>query len=80
MANGKGVEYNKNKEVKYDGEWSNGKKEGTGKYFDKYGTYYIGQWKNDLKNGLGEVYLSNRIIIYKGNFINDKSALNCIIN
>ena len=48
--------------------------------FLKNGYYYIGQFKDDLKNGKGIEYYKNGNIKYEGDFINDKSTLNCIIN
>ena len=80
LPNGKGTEYYKNGNIKYEGDYINGKREGNGKFIDEDGNYYIGQFKNDLRNGIGKVFLSNGINIYKGIFINDKSTLNCIIS
>ena len=37
-----------NSGIKYDGEFNNNKKEGTGTSYDKNGQIkYSGQWKND---------------------------------
>ena len=80
LPNGKGIEYYKNGNILYEGEYVNGKREGKGKYFDEFGTYYDGQWKNNLKNGQGKICLPNGIIIYEGNFMNNKTNLNCVIN
>ena len=80
LRNGKGTLYNKNGNIKYEGDWINNKKEGNGKYIYEDGNYYIGQFKDNLRDGKGKVYLPNGIMIYDGIFINDKSTLNCIIN
>lgn len=85
---GKGILYLKNNEIKYDGDFVNGKKEGNGKYFyeDKEmfvmennkkfyfmkGDFYTGQWRNDYMNGQGIIYLNNGKIKYKGDFVDDK--------
>ena len=53
LRNGKGIEYNKNGNIKYEGDWINDKKEGNGKLIDEDGYYYIGQFKDDLINGKG---------------------------
>lgn len=47
--------------ITYEGGWKEGKKEGTGKYFNNHvyvAQEYTGEWKNGLKNGKG-------ICIYK---------------
>ena len=51
--NGKGKEYYKNGDIKYDGDWIDDLPEGTGKYIDADGNYYIGQFKKGVKNGKG---------------------------
>ena len=78
--NGKGIKYDKNGNIIYEGDFINGRREGNGKMFDEIGNYYIGQFKDNLRNGKGKVFLPNGIMIYNGIFINDKSTLNCIIN
>ena len=80
MPNGKGIYYDKNGNIRYEGDFVNGKREGFGKIIDEDGNYYIGQFKGGLRNGRGKVYLPNGIMIYQGIFINDKSTLNCTIN
>ena len=39
---GKGIEYYKNGEIKYDGNWSDDLPEGNGKFFEDNGDYFIG--------------------------------------
>jgi len=43
---GKGIEYDKNENIIYNGEFVNDKYEGQGKYIYENGEYYIGQFKN----------------------------------
>ena len=74
--NGKGKEYYKNGNIKYDGNFVNDKFAGDGKYILEDGEYYIGQWLNDLKHGKGIVYYKNGTIKYDGNFINGKRKEN----
>ena len=53
LKHGKGIEYYKNNNIKYDGDFVNDKYEGNGNYYYENGEYYIGQWFNGLKNGKG---------------------------
>ena len=48
---GKGIIYNQNGKVKYDGDFANGVFEGYGKFYAENGEYYIGQFKNSLRHG-----------------------------
>ena len=51
----------------YEGEISDGKKEGYGKCTSKNGEIYIGQWKDNQKKGKGTLLKDNKII-YEGDF------------
>lgn len=62
---------------KYEGDFSNGKKEGKGTYtwgkFSKYPGYkYTGDWKEDKKEGKGTYFYPNGDIQYEGDFVNDQ--------
>ena len=70
----KGKYYRPNWEIKYDGEWINGKKERYGKYYHSNGKYYIGYFKNNLKNGKGVLYYPNGAIKFKEKFLNGKPS------
>ena len=70
--NGKGIKYNKNGKILYDGDFINGKFEGNGKYINEDGLSYIGQWKNGTIHGKGILYYSNGNIKYKGDWVNNK--------
>ena len=72
LRNGEGILYNKNGNIKYDGEWANGEMEGNGKYYYENGAYYIGQFKNNLRNGKGILYYKNGNIFYDGEWFNNK--------
>ena len=50
---GKGILYNKNGNIKYEGDFFIGKYEGKGKLYSESGKYYIGQFQNGQKNGKG---------------------------
>ena len=85
---GKGKLYFKNGNIKYEGDFANDKKEGTGTYFyfnrecfifenhKKFylekGDCYIGQWKNDKRNGKGIIFLRDSRVKYEGDFVNNK--------
>ena len=75
LPDGKGKEYYENGNLRYKGDFINGKKEGNGKYIYENGNYYIGEWKNDLKHGKGKLYDKDNKIIYEGDFINGKKNI-----
>ena len=72
IPHGKGILYNKNDNMIYDGEILNGKDEGNVKHIYKNGDYYIGQWLNGNRHGKGILYDKNNNIIYDGEFVDDK--------
>ena len=72
VPHGKGIKYYKNGNIKYDGEFVNGKYEGNGKYIWEDGNYYIGQFLNGKRHGKGIDYYKNGNIKYDGKFVNDK--------
>ena len=43
---GIGIFFYSNSAKKYEGEWKDGKCEGTGIYYDKNGSKYDGKWKD----------------------------------
>ena len=59
IRNGQGKPYYKNSNIKYEGEFSSDKFEGTGKFYYTDGNYYIGQFKNGRKHGKGIEYYKN---------------------
>ena len=63
---GKGVMYNKNDNIIYDGEFAIGQREGKGKFISENGYYYIGQWLNDKQHGKGALYNDKDIMLYDG--------------
>ena len=72
LRHGKGKEYYKNGNIKYEGDFCNGKFEGNGKYIWNDGEYYVGQFLNNLRHGKGKEYYKDGIIKYEGDYINDK--------
>ena len=70
--NGKGNEYYKNGNIKYEGEFVNDEYEGIGKYYFENGEYYSGQWKNGKMNGKGILYYKIGSIKYDGDFVEGK--------
>ena len=59
LSHGKGIQYHKNGNVKYKGDFVNDEKDGIGHFIYEDGEYYIGQWSNNLRNGKGTLYYSN---------------------
>jgi len=55
----------------YEGEWSNGKKHGTGKYTWGCGSVYEGEWKEGKKHGKGKYAMSSGNV-YEGDFVEDR--------
>ena len=72
LRNGKGIEYYKNGNIKYEGDFVNDKFEGNGKYIWEDGEYYIGQEKNGLRNGKGIEYYKNGNIKYEVIILREK--------
>ena len=66
LRNGKGILYNKNGNILYEGEYVNGNREGKGKLIFEDDAYYIGQFKDNLQNGKGIEYYKNGNIKYEG--------------
>ena len=72
QKNGKGILYNRNNIIKFEGDFINGTFQGNGRYNLEGGEYYEGQWLNGKRNGRGILYYSNGKVKYEGDFINDK--------
>ena len=72
LRNGKGIIYNKNRDIIYDGDFVNDNAEGNGKIILEKGEYYIGEFKNGLINGKGIIYNKNGDIIYDGDWLNNE--------
>ena len=76
-CHGKGVMYDENNEVVYEGDFINGKKDGFGTQyfsledFDNKKCYYIGQFKDGEYNGKGDIYLvDGNIKLFEGKYVN----------
>ena len=52
--------------IKYEGNWSNGTKNGNGKLYIKENLIYDGKWKNGIKQGYGRMKWKSGNI-YEGN-------------
>ena len=76
IPNGEGILYYNNGNIRYEGDYIDGKCEGNGIYYYENGHYYKGQFKNDLKEGKGVLYYKNGNIRYDGDFIEDKAEGN----
>ena len=66
-----GVQTYNDDEDYYIGTFSDGKREGIGKYAWSTGQIYQGEWKNGTYDGIGELILSSGFV-QKGQFINGK--------
>ena len=56
--------------AKYEGEWSQNKANGTGKFWHADGDVYEGRWEEDKANGFG-VYVHVNGAKYEGYWKND---------
>ena len=75
LPNGKGIKYEANNKILYEGDFMNGKFEGKGIFYYIYDDnigYCKGQFKNGLLHGEGKTYFRNGNISIDGNYINDK--------
>ena len=68
----KELESIENTDEQNDGNFINGKLEGSGKFIWPNGCYYIGQFKNGKRHGKGTIYYKNGNIMYEGDFVNNK--------
>ncbi len=75
IRNGKGKEFYKNGNIKYDGDWANDKLKGYGKYIYEDGTYYIGKFRNNLRHGRGSIYNKNDNLLLNSIWVNDKTFI-----
>ncbi len=68
---GKGIYYNKNGNIQYNGEWKDGKLNGCGiEYFTQNDTY-VGEFKDGKRNGKGTFIFSDGSK-YLGDWLNEK--------
>ena len=59
LRHGKGIVYDKNSNIIYEGDFVNDKYEGYGKLIYENGSYYIGSFKNGIPNGEGRLHEKN---------------------
>ena len=59
LRHGKGIVYDKNSNIIYEGDFVNDKYEGYGKLIYENGSYYIGSFKNGIPHGEGRMYEKN---------------------
>ena len=62
--------------IMYDGDWNNGKYEGSGKLIYEDGNYYLGEFINGKPNGKGKLYDKNNKIIFEGEYASGKKEGN----
>ncbi len=56
----------------YVGDFLNDTREGQGTYHWQTGDKYVGQWKNNKRNGLGILSNKSGVILFEGNWQDDK--------
>ena len=59
LRHGKGIVYDKNSNIIYEGDFVDDKYEGYGKLIYENGSYYIGSFKNGIPHGEGRMYEKN---------------------
>ena len=73
QRNGKGIEYYKNGEKKYEGNFKDDEYDGDNEYFYyENGDVYFGQFKNGKKNGHGFICDKCNNLKVEGEFLDDK--------
>ena len=65
---GKGILYENNGNIKYDGDYSYGKMNGTGKFKIGDNLYYIGEFSNNFFHGNGMLIDNDGEILYEGKY------------
>ena len=62
--------YHENGQIKYEGEWQNGKCHGQGKLYHENGQLrYEGEWQNSKYHGQGKLYYENGTLEHDGQFL-----------
>ena len=73
--NGKGIEYYYNGELKFEGEYKNGERNGKGKEYeseeDNFRLIYEGESLNGKRNGKGKEYYNDKLE-FEGEYLNGK--------
>ena len=75
-THGKGILFDKNGNIIYDGYFVNNYYEGDGKLVYESGVIYIGQFLKGERHGKGILYYKNGNIKYEGDFVHDKKEGN----
>lgn len=72
LPNGKGVKYNQDGTVLFEGNFVDGRFEGIGKYYYKNGRYFIGNYKNGFREGNGIIYYPDGKVMFESNYVEDR--------
>ena len=72
LPNGKGIKYNKDGTILYEGDFVNGRFEGKGRYNYPNGRFFIGEYKKGLRNGKGIIYYPDGKVNFESNYVDDK--------
>ena len=67
--------YDKNKKLKYEGDFNANKIEGNGKYIYDNGEIYVGHFINNKREGMGKLFNKDRKVKYEGKFLNDEPVM-----
>ena len=72
MKKGKGFkkEYSSKGQLKFEGEYLNGKRNGKGKEFKRDKLIFEGEYLDGKRNGKGKDYYYNNVIKFTGDYIN----------
>ena len=66
---GKGKEYDWNDEIKFEGEYLNGQRNGKGKEYFEGKLFFEGEYVNGLRNGKGKEYYENGKLAFEGEYL-----------
>ena len=71
MKNGKGIEYDDDGNLIFEGEYLNDERNGKGKeyYYDNGGLIFEGQYLNGKRNGKGKEHGYDGILEFEGEYI-----------
>ena len=71
-GNGKIIEYDENRMIKFEGDYINNEKNGNGKEYEFGDLIFEGEYKNGKRNGKGKEFDLNRNIIFEGEYENGR--------
>lgn len=75
LRSGKGNEFGDKRMLVYSGDWKNGEREGSGRYYQNGDLLYNGEWIGNEPNGKGSLFSSDGELLIEGVWRNEGEDL-----